>query len=99
MLNIDVDDLSEMNEFMRNEKDLFFEFLIIAVKDGWENKLENVIVASFNVKDTDSTVNISIDNEGWYGILKLALYHFEISEKYEYCIEVKDLLNLMYGDE
>ena len=33
MLNIDVDNLDEMNEFMRNEKDLFFETLITSVKN------------------------------------------------------------------
>jgi len=98
MLNIDVENLSEMNEFMRNEKDLFFETLITEVKNGWKANSEMVTVASFYVKDSDSTVNISIEDHGWNEILHLALYHFEVSENYELCIEIKDLIALMYGD-
>ena len=98
MLNINVENLSEMNEFMRNEKDLFFKTLIIAVKNGWKDNSEMVTVASFHVRDTDSTVNISIEDHGWNEILHLALYHFEVSEKYELCVEIKDLITLMYGD-
>jgi hypothetical protein len=99
MLNIDVDNLDEMNEFMRNEKDLFFESLIVSIQDGWEKNSEVVIIASFKIKDTDSTVNISIENDGWNELLHLALYHFEVSENYEYCIEIKELINLMYDED
>jgi len=98
MLHIDVDDLSEMNEFMKNEKDLFFKTLITVVQDGWKDNSEIVTVASFYIKDTDSTVNISIEDHGWNEILHLALYHFEVSEKYELCLEIKELIDLMYGD-
>ena len=73
MLHIDVDDLSEMNEFMKNEKDLFFKTLITVVQDGWKDNSEIVTVASFYIKDTDSTVNISIEDHGWNEILHLAL--------------------------
>ena len=98
MLNIEVENLNEMNEFMRNEKDLFFKTLITAVKNGWKDNSEMVTVASFHVKDTDSTVNISIEDHGWNEILHLALYHFEVSEKYELCIEIKELITSMYGN-
>tara|TARA_R100001015_G_C4634704_1_gene201808 strand:+ start:4491 stop:4796 length:306 start_codon:yes stop_codon:yes gene_type:complete len=96
MLNIDVEDLDEMNEFIKNQKDLFFENLIISVKSAWESGDENITVASFYIKKSDTRVNISIDNNGWDETLHLALYHFEKSENYEYCSEIQQLIDLIH---
>lgn len=99
MLNIDVEDLDEMNEFIKNEKDLFFENLIISVKTAWECGDKTIIAVRFYIKGIDTTVNISIDSDNWNETLYLALYHFEKSENYEYCSEIQQLIDSIHNEK
>lgn len=96
MIKKDVEDFDEMNEFLKEEKDLFFTNLIICIQEGWESDSEVVDVAIFKILDSGNTIHISIDREDWFETLHLGLYHFEETENYEYCGEINNLIKKMY---
>ena len=98
MLEKDVKDYDEMNEFLRVEKELFFTNLIICIQTAWEDGYNVVNVAKFHIQNTETTVDISINSNDWYESLHLALYHFEETENYEYCKEINELISKMYGE-
>ena len=96
MIEKDVENFDEMNEFLKVEKDLFFTNLILCIESGWENNVEVVDVAVFKIAETGNAIHISIEREDWYETLHLGLYHFEETENYEYCSEINNLIGKMY---
>lgn len=98
MIDIEVEDYDEMNDFIKEEKDLFFTNLILCIEKGWNENEEVVGVAKFYIKDTGNTISISIEQDDWYETLHLALYHFEEREDYEYCSDISELIVKMYGE-
>lgn len=98
MLNIEVEDYNEMNEFMREQKTLFFVNLIMCVEKGWREDSDVIVIAKFTLKSSGNTLSISIDQEDWYELIYIALYHFERVEEYEYCAEVNNLIKKMYDE-
>ena len=98
MLEKDVKDYDEMNEFLRVEKELFFTNLIICIQTAWESGEGIAPIAKFNITEAGMIKHISINSDDWYESLHLALYHFEEIENYEYCKEINTLIAKMYGE-
>jgi len=99
MIEKRVKNKDEMNNFLRNEKELFFTNLIICIQTGWEAGESMVDIAKFHIKETESVMDIAISRDDWFESLHLALYYFEDKENYENCKEIKQLISDMYGDE
>ena len=98
MIERNVKDHEEINTFLRDEKELFFTNLVIAIQTAWEDGYSIVDIAKFHITETGTTLDISIGNEDWRQSLYLGLYHFEEVENYEYCEEIKDIITKMYGE-
>jgi hypothetical protein len=99
MLKIRVDDYEDIAIFLRDEKDTFFHAIITAIKKGWKNKVNVVSVAEFAITNSESIINIDIEEEDWPESLYLALYHYEDTEEYEKCIELRKLINNVVHEE
>jgi len=97
MLKVKVDNYDDIGIFLKEEKKIFFGTIITGVKYAWKNKLDRVEVAEFSIEDTETIVNIDIEEEDWEESLYLALYYYEDIEEYEKCVEVKDLITNIYG--
>lgn len=97
MLKVKVDNYDDIGIFLKEEKKIFFGAIITGVKYAWKNKLDRVEVAEFSIEDTETIVNIDIEEEDWEESLYLALYYYEDIEEYEKCVEVKDLITNIYG--
>lgn len=97
MLKVKVDNYDDIGIFLKEEKKIFFGAIISGVKNAWKNKLDRVEVAEFLIEDTETVVNIDIEEEDWEESLYLALYYYEDIEEYEKCVEVKDLIRNIYG--
>ena len=99
MIEKEVKNHDDMNDFLRDEKELFFTNLIISIQTAWEYGYSIVDVAKFHIIETGTIMNISIGSEDWNESLHLALYYFEEIENYEYCEEIKQLISNIYNDE
>ena len=99
MIEKSVENKNEMNDFLRDEKELFFTNLIICIQTGWEAGESMVDIATFHIKETGTIMDIAISEDDWFESLHLALYYFEDIENYENCKEINELISRMYGDE
>ena len=98
MIEKKVENYDAMNDFLRDEKELFFTNLIICVQTAWESGEDIVDIAKFHIVETGTIMDIAINSEDWHESLHLALYHFEDAENYEHCKEINELIIKMYGE-
>ena len=98
MIEKSIKNKDEMNDFLRDEKELFFTNLIICIQTAWEDGESIVDIAKFHIEETESVMDIAINSNDWFESLHLALYYFEDIENYEYCKEVKQLISNMYDE-
>lgn len=97
MLKVRVENYEGITIFLREKKKIFFGAIINGIKNAWKNKLNRVEVAEFSIEETNTIVNIDIEEDDWKESLYLALYHYEDIEEYEKCVEVKTLITNIYG--
>jgi len=93
MLKVHVEEYSDVETFLHNEKTKFFTAIVNEIKEGFENKLESVLVAQFHIDEGESIVTVAIDEEDWHDSLTLALGYFELKEDYEKCSMLKTLIS------
>jgi uncharacterized protein (DUF4213/DUF364 family) len=97
MLKVKVENYEGITIFLREKKNIFFSAIINGIQKAWKNKLNRVEVAEFSIENSETIVNIDIDEEDWEESLYLALYYYEEIEEYEKCIEIKTLITNIYG--
>lgn len=98
MIEKKVKNKDEMNDFLKNEKELFFTNLIVCIQTAWEAGESMVDIAKFHIVETETIMDIAINSDDWFESLHLALYYFEDEENYENCKEIKQLISDMYGE-
>ena len=99
MIEINVKNKDELNEFLRDEKELFFTNLIICIQSAWEVGDSSVDIATFHIEETSTVMDVVITSDDWLESLKLALFYFEGIENYEYCEEIKQIISKIHDDE
>tara|TARA_B100000927_G_scaffold244117_1_gene206326 strand:- start:556 stop:843 length:288 start_codon:yes stop_codon:yes gene_type:complete len=92
MLKIKVKDYEDIDFFLKNEKEQFFNEIIYSIKKAWKEKVEEITVVQFNV-GSETLIELSINQNDWSESLHLALYHYESVEKYEKCVQVKKMID------
>ena len=97
MLKIRVDNYEDISIFLRDEKEQFFTAIIDSITMGWKNKLSVVPVAEFTITESESVIDIAIDEDDWSESLHMALYHYETEEEYEKCTELQNLIDEING--
>ncbi len=95
----DVDDYEDIAIFLRDEKDTFFRAIVEAIELGWKNKIDTVDVAEFAITNTESVINIAIEEDDWHESLHLALYHYEEMEEFEKCTRLQTLIKEIYKSD
>ena len=98
MLKIKLKNLKEVNDYLRDNKDIFHTTIIKKITHGWKKKLKVVEVAEFLVKEHNTLITISIEEDDWSESLHLALYYYERTEEYEKCIKIKKLISDIFGE-
>ena len=81
MIKVTLNSFKEISEYLRNNKTSFFELIVEKTEYAFENKINLINIAEFNV--LDKTVKVQIADEEWVTTLLLALEHFENIEEYE----------------
>ena len=99
MIKIRVDDYEDIAIFLRDEKDTFFRAIVEAIELGWKNKIDTVDVAEFAITNTESVINIAIEEDDWHESLHLALYHYEEMEEFEKCTRLQTLIKEIYKSD
>lgn len=97
MLRVEVETYEDINEYLQEEKEIFFTAIIDSIEKAWQEKLDVVLVAEFFVNGDETVLSIEMSDEDWKESLHLALYHFEEIEDYEYCIRINKLMDEIYG--
>ena len=92
MLRVKVRDYDDIDYFLKNQKEKFFNAIISSIKTAWKEKMEEIIVVQFTV-GKETLIDLSINQEDWSESLHLALYHYESVEKYEKCIQVQKMID------
>lgn len=90
MIKITLNSFKEISEYLRNNKTSFFELIVEKTQYAFENKINIINIAEFNV--LDKTFKIQISDVDWETTLLLALEHFESIEEYEKCLTISDLI-------
>jgi|AACY02.14.fsa_nt_gi hypothetical protein len=99
MIEKSVKNKDELNDFLRDEKELFFTNLIICIQSAWEVGDSAVDIATFHIEETSTVMDIVITSDDWLESLNLALFYFENVENYEYCEEIKQTISKIDDDE
>jgi hypothetical protein len=92
MLKIKVESYEEVEDFLKYEKEKFFNEILSSVKKAWKEKIDEIIVIQFMVGD-ETLIDLSINEDDWGESLHLALYHYESVEKYEKCIKIQNMID------
>lgn len=92
MLRIKVKNYDDIDNFLKNQKEKFFNEIISSIKTAWKEKIEEVIVIQFTVGE-ETLIELSINEADWSESLHLALYHYESVEKYEKCIQIQNMID------
>ena len=92
MLKIKVESYEEVEDFLKYEKEKFFNEILFSIKKAWKEKIEQIIVVQFMVGD-ETLIDLSINEDDWGESLYLALYHYESVEKYEKCIKIQKMID------
>jgi hypothetical protein len=92
MLKITVEGYEDIDNFLKYEKEKFFNEIIKSIKKAWKEKIEEVIVIQFIVGE-ETLIDLSINQDDWEESLHLALYHYESIEEYEKCIQIQTMID------
>ena len=99
MLKIKVNDYEEISTFISEENEQFFSAIYQTIRNGWEDRLTVVTVVEFIIKETETIIDISIDEDDWNESLHMALYYYEREEEYEMCTKLQKLIYDIYGND
>jgi hypothetical protein len=97
MIKVTLNSFKEISEYLRNNKTSFFELIVEKTEYAFENKINLINIAEFNV--LDKTVKVQIADEEWVTTLLLALEHFENIEEYEKCVMISELITKIKNND
>tara|TARA_R110002050_G_scaffold131289_2_gene253071 strand:+ start:8501 stop:8803 length:303 start_codon:yes stop_codon:yes gene_type:complete len=86
------DTLNELNAYLKEDKTDLFEQLVYTIRISKVFDLDEVTVAKFIMRDTDTSYNVMISRDDWDSCLNTALKHYISIEEYEQCQEIKKLI-------
>jgi hypothetical protein len=95
MLEVTVQTQEDVNRFLEEDKEQFFDAILVAITEGWKNNDDIVRVAEFHILEDMHIMSIDMDRADWLESLALALDFYEEIENYEACSEVKFLIEEM----
>lgn len=98
MLRVIVDSHEDIGKFLSEEKSLFYNAIVKAIKLSIRDNLNQTLIADFLRDDNESILSITISESDWYESLHLALYHFEKENEFEKCFEIKELISEIYDE-
>jgi hypothetical protein len=91
MLYLRLDTYGDIDDFLLNEKSLFFKEIISTIEKCLDDNEPSGVVAEFEIGSEITT--IEVEEDGWYESIEFALAYFESIEDYEYCENIKSLIN------
>jgi len=97
MIKVTLNSFKEISEYLRNNKTSFFELIVEKTEYAFENKINLINIAEFNV--LDKTVKVQIADADWVTTLLLALEHFENIEEYEKCVMISELITKIKNND
>lgn len=97
MIKITLNSFKEISEYLRNNKTSFFDLIVEKTQYAFENKINLINIAEFNV--LDKTVKVQIADADWVTTLLLALEHFETIEEYEKCVMISELITKIKNND
>lgn len=87
----------EVAYFLREERFQLYTLIVDRITDCVITGGEYVLVAEFLLTDEDMVFKIEMTKSDWFESLHLALYFFEGIEEYEKCVEIRELIDEIYG--
>jgi len=91
VLEIQLQNSSEAEEYLRDNKSKFFILLVDAVEDSYDYDLESLLVARIELVEESINMDITVDKENWGVTLDLAIEHYTETEEFEQCIRINEV--------
>ena len=86
----------EVNIFLVKEKYTVYTLIIDGIKECLSLNSNYICIAEFLITDENIIFKVEMTEDDWYESLHLALYYFENIEEYEKCVEIRNLIDVLY---